>query len=214
MDSGLAITQTEAIHFRVIAFCETLRRSRGMAPRTRFDASLFEPQAQQKAVKEKLATPITLNYRHPTELTTILAAFGKAAGVSILIDWRAAADAGWPPDAKGSVVADGGPLADALSRLLTPMDLTYRIVDGSTLEITTPEVVRTRLETAFYPVGDLLEGEGEAALLERLQSDLGEHFAEGRGAFHLDPAGKHLIAALPQPQHDQLTLLLESLRKP
>jgi hypothetical protein len=214
MEGGLSITQTEAVHFRVIAFCETLRLSRGMAQRTRFDAALFEPQAQRKTAREKLATPVTLNYRHPTELTTILAAFGKTAGVSILIDWRAAADAGWPPDAKGSVVADGGPLSDALARLLSPMDLAYRVVDGSTIQIITPETLRTRLETTFYPVSDLVDGKpGEAALLERIKNDLGEHFAAGRGDYHLDPAGKHLIAALPQPQHDQLASLLDALRK-
>jgi hypothetical protein len=95
------------------------------------------------------------------------------------------------------------------------MDLTYRILDGSTLEITTPEKLRTRIETQFYPVRDLLAGKpGEAALLERIENELGEHLAEGRGAVHLDPVGKHLIAALPQPQHDQLAALLESLRRP
>jgi hypothetical protein len=112
-------------------------------------------------------------------------------------------------------VAEGGPLSEALARLLTPMDLTYRIVDGATLEITTPEKLRTRIETVFYPVSDLVKDKsGEATLLQRLETELGEHFAEGRGAYHLDADGKHLIAALPQPEQNELASLLETLRKP
>jgi predicted RNA-binding Zn-ribbon protein involved in translation (DUF1610 family) len=214
-NGGLSITQTEAVHYRVIAFCETLRLSRGMPQRTRFDAALFQPQAPQQAAREKLAAPVTLNYRHPTKLTAILAAFGKATGVTILVDWQAAAHAGWSPDAKGSVVADNGPLREALARLLAPMDLTYRIVDGSTLEVTTPEKLRTRIETAFYPVRDLVDGKpGETAMLARLEAELGEHVAERRGAFHFDPTSKYLIAAFPQSQQAELAALLESMRTP
>jgi hypothetical protein len=213
--NGLSIDQTEAVHYRVIVFCETLRTARGMAPRTRFDPGLFQPQAQQSAAQARLATSVTLNFRQPTELTTILDAFGKAAGVTFLVDWRAAADVGWTPEVKASVVADGASLADTLTRLLTPLDLTYRVVDGATLEITTPERLRTQIETSFFPVKDLLKKFTAESLVARLQQELGEsRFADGRSQFQVDEPSLRLIAALPPPQQTELAGLLETLRKP
>lgn len=213
-DGELSIEQSEGVHYRVIAFCESLRSARGLAPRTKFEQTLFQPQTQQKAARTKLATSISLNYRHPTELTTILDNFGKVTGFAILVDWRAAGEAGWPPGAKGSVVADKTPLNDALHSLLTPMDLTYRVVDGATLEITTPERLRSRLETEFYPVGDILAGKfTSATLLEQIRSEFGaDRFGEGKGALYLDPQSQHLIVALPQPQQLELAALLGDWR--
>jgi predicted RNA-binding Zn-ribbon protein involved in translation (DUF1610 family) len=214
-EGGLRIEQSEAVHYRVIVFCESLRAARGLASRTKFDTELFQPQAQQNAARKKLATPITLNYRQPTDLRTILDEFGHAAGLTILIDWQAAQEAGWPPGAKGSVVADNAPLRQALTDLLGPMDLAYRIVDGATLEVTTPERLRNRLEPELYPVAELLAGDfTPTSLTERIRNELGaDRFEDGRGALHLDPDSKHLIAALPQPQQQELAELLEAWRK-
>ena len=59
-----------------------------------------------------------------------------------------------------------------------------------------PEIVRTRIETAFYPASDLLSaGLTEAELSDRIRQELGEnHFGEGRGGLHVDRASSHLIA--------------------
>ncbi|MBW3598174.1 MAG: hypothetical protein KY475_13000 [Planctomycetes bacterium] len=214
-DGGIEIEQSEAVHYRVIAFCESLRTARGLPPRTKFDAALFQPQVQQQAARKKLATPITLNFRQPSDLRTILAMFGEAAGVTILIDWQAAEEAGWPPGAQGSVVAGETPLGEALADLLAPMDLTYRVLDGATLEVTTPERLRTRIETEFYPVNELLSGEtSPEALMDRIRNVFGpDRFGEGLAELHIDPQSKHLIAALPQPQQNELAAMLDEWRE-
>ncbi len=214
-ESGLLIEQTEAIHYRVIAFCETLRAARGLSLRTRFDASRFQPLIQRQLAQSKLNAPIQLNFRQSTDLTEILKRLGSAAGITILIDWRAATEAGWSIDAKGSVVAENEPLGDVLTRLLSPMDLAYRVIDGATLEITTPEKLRVKLETEFYPLPkNLSDDTSDDAILARIQQELGEHhFSDGRGALHLDLPSRHLIAALPQPQQAELAALIEKWRK-
>jgi DNA-directed RNA polymerase subunit RPC12/RpoP len=214
-DGGLLIEQSEAIHYRVIAFCETLRAARGLSLRTRFDASRFQPLIQRQLAQSKLNAPIQLNFRQSTDLTEILKRLGSAAGITILIDWRAATEAGWSTNAKGSVVAEHEPLGDVLSRLLSPMDLAYRVIDGATLEITTPEKLRVKIDTEFFPMPEPLSDDmSDNAILARIRQELGEHhFGDGQGALHLDHPSRCLIAALPQPQQNELAALIEEWRK-
>ena len=56
------------------------------------------------------------------------------------------------------------PLAAALDALLGPLDLTWRIIDGQTLQVVTPERLAEQGEFEFYKVGELINKDlsGEA----------------------------------------------------
>ncbi|MEX0818801.1 MAG: hypothetical protein WD070_04380, partial [Pirellulaceae bacterium] len=150
--SELVIEQSEAVQFEILGFCEKLRVARGLSKRSPYDASMFRLATRGEQADAKLAQAITLTYIRPAPLQAIVDRIAQIAKLHILIDWRALADAGWSPDAEvGFSVADQ-PAAKALATLLEPLDLAYRIVDESTLQVTTPAVLDSRLEIEFYRV--------------------------------------------------------------
>ena len=153
-----------------------------------------------------------MNYLQPTLLVQILDQVRKDTGIQILVDWRAVAELGWTPEAETTVSANDQPLSEVLESMLRPMELAYRVLDGKTLEITTPAILATRTEVEFYPVGRLLsEQQTPAQLLERIRGELGLKApgdpAPG-GALQIDPPSQYLIAGLPQPQQRRLAELL------
>ncbi len=215
-DSSLVIQQSEPVHFQVFVFCEKLRVARGSSPRSSYDPSLFKIESRTARAQAKLATPISVNYVRPAPLVQILKRFGQTAGVRILVDWRAAATEGWPPNSEMTFTVDKQPLSDALVALLRPMDLTYRVVDENTLQVTTPQLLASRMELELYPVGDLLSDKLDVVgLTQRIRATLGDvHFEEsgGTGVLRFDVPSQHLLAALPQPQQVALAKMLDELR--
>jgi hypothetical protein len=92
------------------------------------------------------------------------------------------------------------------------MDLAYRIIDGATVQVTSPALLASRLDIEFYPVGPWLSAEnGSEELMARVRRELGEqHLAAA--VLEIDPPSKHLIAVLPQPQQRKLAELLGAWR--
>ena len=213
---SFAIKQRRAVHAQLFFLCEKLRTARKLPPISRFDPALFKLDSRTQLAKAKLNAPITLNYSQPTRLEKILERLGKAAGVRILVDWRDIDTAGWNPDAEATLVADKQSLALALQALLEPMDLTWRIVDGQTLQVVTPAGLAARNEIELYPVGDLVTNDptGEG-LLARISGSIPAAIPDGGPlTVRYDEVGQCLIAALPQPQQQQLEVLLLRLRAP
>src|SRR5204863_1673594 len=113
--------------------------ARGKPPASsRFDPAFFTLDSRGARAKARLETPVSLNYSQPTRLVTVLQRLGETAGVRILVDWHDVASAGWNPAGEASLVASNQPLAAALDALLNPLDLTWRIIDGQTLQVVTP----------------------------------------------------------------------------
>jgi hypothetical protein len=176
---------------------------------------MFELATRRQRAAAKLSTPLSLNFGRPTLLVDILARVERETGLRILVDWRALEEQGWNPDAVAVLTADEQPLGEALSSLLLPLDLAWRVVDAGTVQVTTPDVLAARAELEFHPAGDLLARGDSAALLARIRKELGPHHfrdAEGVGELHFDEPGKCVITALPQPQQDELSALLRSWR--
>lgn len=211
---SFAIKQRRAVHAQLFFLCEKLRTARKLPPISRFDPALFKLDSRTQLVKAKLNTPITLNYSQPTRLEKILERLGKAADVRILVDWSDIAAAGWNPDAEATLVVDKQSLALSMTALLEPMDLTWRIVDGQTLQVMTPAGLAARNEIELYPVGDLVASDptGET-LLARISGSIPAAIPDGGPlAVRYDEAGQCLIAAVPQPQQQQLEVMLLRMR--
>lgn len=213
----LSIRQRQAVHAALFIGCEKLRIARGKPPAsTRYDAALFALESRRRRAAEKLGQKVTANFRQPARLVAILKRLGDLTGTTVLVDWHDIASLQWNPQAEASVVFDNQPLADALNALLEPMDLTWRIVDGQTIQVVSPQRLVTQGELEVYPVGPLTEHDLQGqALLAHLQTALGEEtFAEagGIGVLRYDPAGRCLLAWLPQPKQRQLEEALERYR--
>jgi hypothetical protein len=213
----LLVTHQKFVQAQVHLVCEKLRTARGRPNILKLDPALFQLQSRWARAQAKLQMPVSLNFSQPTRLVTVLDQLADAADLRILVDWRDVATLGWNPDADATLVAEKQPLAEALDTLLNPLELTWRVIDGSTLQVVTPTRLDQRHEVELYPAADLLEGDAAGeALVTKLQAALGPALFQdggGSGELRLDVASKCLIAALPQPKQRELEALLAKWRE-
>ncbi len=201
----LIIEQYETIQFEILGFCEKLRVARGLTKKSPYDASQFQLATRSERVEAKFAQSITLTYIRPAPLQRILDRLAQASKLQILIDWRALGEAGWSPDAEVRFSVADQPLAKALSTLLDPMDLAYRVIDESTLQITTPTVVDSRLEVEFYRVPK--PDDDGTKLVQAAREALGPaNFRDfgGAGQLAFDQPSNCLLVSLSQTRQREL----------
>jgi hypothetical protein len=134
MKGAIAVRHSRAVHAQLLLVCEKLRTARGLKHLSRLDSAQFRLETRAARALARLETPISLNYSQLTRLSLVLDRLGELAGVRILVDWRDVAAAGWNPAGEATLVSSQQPLAAALDALLTPLDLTWRVVDGQTLQ--------------------------------------------------------------------------------
>ncbi|MBI2481296.1 MAG: hypothetical protein HYV60_22440 [Planctomycetia bacterium] len=201
----LIIEQYETVQFEILGFCETLRVARGLKTRSPYDASQFSLATRNERARPKFAQSITLTYIRPASLQRILDRIAQAAKLQILIDWRALGEAGWSPDTEVRFSVADQPLAKALTTLLEPLDLAYRVVDESTLQITTPAVLDSRLEIEFYRVAK--PADDGAKLVQTVREAVGPaNFRDfgGFGQLAFDQPSSCLLVSLSQTRQTEL----------
>ena len=199
---------------QILTLMEKLRVARGGAPAGKKIApETFKLATRTEQAATRLAAPISLTFNRPTPLVKICQKLSAAGKVRILIDWRSIAPAGWNPDAELTLVVDKKPLSEALTALVEPMDLAYRVVDGRTIQIVSPQYLTEHLELEFHPAKELVAGpEQIEPLLARVRASLAEGSAEAPGRLWLDPESKCLVTMLPQPKQQLLSRLLAEWR--
>ena len=159
---------------------------------------------------------MTINFHEPTPLVRIASELETLSGTTLLIDWLAIEpDQRWS-EVAGTLTVAARPLSEALDTLLQPLGLAYRVIDADMLEITARNVVTGKLETEFYPVGDLVTGTTTAAsLVEKIESQVaGATWSDagGPGVLRIDAASKCLIVLQSQPVQFDLESLLDRYR--
>lgn len=213
----LTVRQHRSQLAECVLLVEKLRIARGLTLASKFDPKLFELATRSEKAQAVLAAPITLNYSIPTPLLRVTERLGKDAKVRILCDWQSLAAAGWNPDAEVTLSVEKQPLATALTDLTRRMDLTWRIVDARTIQILSPQTLADRTELEFYVVKDLAPNDtAAAALMAKIRTALGgQTFRDGggRGELRFDATGKCLLAALSQPQQQEVAKLLRNYRE-
>ncbi len=215
----LVIRNRRAVQFQTLIALEKLRAARTppLPRKTPVETTLFQVDSRLKQAGPKLLKPLLLNYSQPTRLVTILEKLGEASGMRILVDWRDVAAAGWNPSGEGTLVTNNQPLADALESLLTPLDLTFRIIDAQTLQVVTPARMNEQAELEVYRVKDLIGKDAPGdVLLAKLRTAMDEETfvaGGGNGELRYDPTGQCLLAWLPQPRQRELEAILVKLRE-
>jgi hypothetical protein len=199
----LHVEQSEAVHLRILSFCEKLRSARGKPLRSKFDPERFTLTTRQARAKEMLSRALTATFHEPAPLAEILSYLEETTQVDFLVDQPALAAAGQSAEMKATLKADRQPLAAALGELLQPLGLAYRVIDVQTIQVSTRKAVAARLELEFYKVGPLLaKGQTPAGLVQRIKAELpdaawGE--AGGPGVLFFDPPSECLIVLQSQP---------------
>jgi hypothetical protein len=157
-----------------------------------------------------LEKPIRIRYDEPALMLQVLQQVTRETDLQILLDWQALAQMGWSPEAEAVLVADGVPLGEALTDMLQPMDLTYRVIDAKTVQITSLDADQNRWDIEFHSLDALLDAGADAgALMDRLaESAQQASLGPSDGVFQYDAASRHLIAALSQPHQRWLADLL------
>jgi hypothetical protein len=207
----IAIEQTPAVHYRLLVFCEKLRVARGLPIKSKHDPAKFLLKTREAKASDLLKKPIKANFGTPQPLAGVVAWLRHVTKATILVDHAALADAETSVESHCSAVSDGKPLATLFDELLTPMELTWRVVDATTIEITTPQAAAERDEIEFYAVKDLAANAADAnTLVEKLKAELGPSIANQNQnvAIHFDEPSKTLIVRAPQRLQAQLEAVL------
>ena len=224
----LKIKQRRANHAQIFLLCEKLRTARKLPYASKFPPALFQLDSRTRQASPRLKTNVTLNFHQPLPLVKILEELAQAAnsagpanrgpGLRILVDWRDIASGGWNPDAVTTLVTQDESLALALQKLLEPMDLAWRVVDGQTIQVVSPATLASRPEIELYLAGDLTKDDPTGAqLIASIRETLGEDLFRDAGGpceLRFDLAGQTLVAALPQPKQQDLEAFLMTLQRP
>jgi hypothetical protein len=193
---ALIIQQRDTVLYRALMFCERLRIARGLPTQTAFAPPPREPRFA--LARQRLESPVRIHFYEPTPLLGLLDRLSRETKLYLLVDWQAVAELGWNPDAQTQFSAENIPVQQALHQLLDPLQLTYRVIDAETIQITTPEALIRRPDVEFYALGETPAAEDETQLLARLRSLLKDQGVPD-AVLAVDASSNHLMAALPQP---------------
>jgi hypothetical protein len=224
-NGAIHLTAREIEHDRMIELCEKLRVARGRPLRTRFDANRpdprFDPRRFELATRrtkaaEVLAKPVTAGIGRPAPLCDVVDFLARQTGATILVDQAALARAGLAAGTDARLVAAGEPLEKALGRLLEPLGLAFRVVDGKVLEITTSSAAAERVCIEFYPLrglgGGALADEDLEVYREKLLA--AAEIADSKAAIQCDPVSECLIVGASYPEQVRIEQAMRKLARP
>ena len=213
-DGALVVEQTESAHAQMLVLCEKLRVARSLPLRSKLAAERFRLEPRAERAKAALSAPVTANFGRPEPLPHILAYLGEAAHVRLLIDHASLADEQMSGETEAYVTVQKLSLGQALAALLEPLELTYRVIDERTIEITTPRAAARRAELEFYSVAHTPGSESEliASVRQELATaGISASLLDGI-AIRYDAPGHALLVRAPQSVQVQVQAALGSLR--
>lgn len=210
----LVIRHQDTVLLRALLLCERLRVARGLSPTTNLDPQLMRLDLRCQRADTLLQERVRIRYDQPVPMLQILQQITRDTGLQILVDWRALGQMGWTPAAEITLVADDVPLGQALMDLLGPMDLTFRTIDASTVQVTSPEADHARWDIEFHPLEGLLAAPSEIDLwMQQLDEAMRQaRLDEADGVLRYDPISRHLIAAFSPSHQRWLADLLDRWR--
>lgn len=178
----LTIEGPVRVHLETQLLLDKFRVARKLSPRAKpaFTLAAVSPDTAAKRAADKLATTLKLNFGRPTRLTAILQRLGRDTGTRIVPDWIDLVSIGWTTETQATVTVEGKSLAETLTTLLEPMELAYRVVDETTIEVVARKSVAGRTTVEFHSTTDVVAEDAET-LLRRLETELGAEQFSGQG---------------------------------
>jgi hypothetical protein len=216
-EGALLVTADASAHAQLLVLCEKLRLARGLPLRSHIDRTQFHLDSRSAHAKAMLEVPITVNFARPEALGKIVAYLRSTTQLNLLIDSVALGEDGMSTDSEGILTAQQQAFGSGLFSLLEPMELTYRVIDQRTLEITTPKAAARHAEIEFYPAGGLVPpGADGHELIARITRELSAAGPAGSGlspaTIQFDSVSKYLIVRAPQGLQRRVESLLGTWR--
>jgi hypothetical protein len=207
----LTIDHELGVHLEVLVLLERMLLARDLPTKTRYPRERLSISTSYGKLLPALDTPTTFTFLPWTRLADVARYWREALGVSVLVDWRSLADVELAPDSLVACSATDQRWEDALDAILTPLDLTWRAVDGQTIQVTTRAAAHKLRTIEFYPVADLVRRKfsGADALVTALQQTLGPDATNTQ--FVYDSGSGYLLVLAPGDAHRQLTKQLATM---
>jgi DNA-directed RNA polymerase subunit RPC12/RpoP len=205
-EHSLVVEQFPAVHFQLTVMLDRLRLARGLLQRSELPIEWLAVEPVYQRLSTALSAPITVNYSTPTPVSRILAYLNGETDLTILVNWHAVTSAEWAPNSPSQLVATNESLTELLTKWLSPSNLTFRVVDEQTIQITSREALDARPDVEFYRLDaspDLAAFEGE--LRQKLKRDTAIPVA-------FDEPSSSLIVSLPQSQQPRVADTLSSVK--
>jgi hypothetical protein len=213
-EDNLVVQHLPAVQFEVLQLLTRLRMARNIKPGSPRDkhstAISLAPRMQQ--AEKLLQETVSINSSRSAPIKELFSHLTKDLGIKVIFNGRTLQQAGWSTRSNATLVTDNEALQQALDILLVPMDLTTRILNHDTIEITSAAAEQERREIEFYPASHLLpKNRSTEQLIELIQRKLGvQRFAaeQANQVILVDPVSKYLIIRESQPNHRKLNYLL------
>ena len=205
-DTKLKIIQDDIVHYQILVLCERLRIARGLPIQSRIKPEFIDLTRKSEQLSEG-QRPISLRIWRESNLNAIAAEIERVAGIHVLVDWQALHHAGWSPRDTMRFICQDEPLDSALQSLLAPMGLDYRVIDSSTIQITSAMAYANSHEIEFYRLRDrtafrqLSQHVMEQVGIDRFQP-------QGTGIITFDNPSSCLIVSLSPPDHEIVQTVL------
>ncbi len=211
--ADLQITQSPTAHHEILLLSEKLRVARGLQPKSvyfRSDPASLPLDSRSMLAASKLAASGNFSTSEQVPLTGYASSLQYRSGIEVAVDELALYRAGLSPEI---LVGYDGPeksLAEVLAEVLGPVNLAYRIIDATTVQITTPKVLAETPEIEFFPIAAMPAG-GAEALLARIEADVAPAYWKSAGDEahpHFDARSRCLLVRAAQPVQQQLQAAL------
>jgi hypothetical protein len=213
-DGQMTIINTPEVQFHVEIFCDHLRIARGLRPQGELPPNRANLDLRIAAALPKLEQTYQADFPVPAKLSAILDQIGQDVGMHFLVDWIALKGAGWNPDALARLELQEEPLSTVLQELLGPMQLSFRVIDARTLQVTTESAVAETLELGFFPLEDLRGDDAGQKVLEAVRAAIADvpKLERAGGGMRYDSPSQTLAVSAPQHQLAAVARQLEQLR--
>ena len=195
----LKVMQTRQQHYHLALLVERLNQARMEKP----EGGPILPRVP--AASELLSKPISLNFALKAPFATILKKLGEEAGIRITVNWMATHQAGWSARSPTTLVTDENPLSEVLRDFLDSLELDYRIVDATTIQVSTSKQLAMESEIELHNIARLLSENSAAEIVMLVQAMLGRNTANG---LIVDLPSKHLLVRASQADQVRIHLWL------
>ena len=167
-----------------------------------------------KRAEPFLQKTFKIDNKFPESLERFLGKIYQATGVKLIVDWPSLLAEGWAPTTQVPAGIGESTVEDFLKQICRAMSVSYRVVDESTIEITTFATASQKTDFEAYSIASVLGGKHSPdQLLVALRGALGlEVQTEQNLRVQLDNESQCLLVHAPQFVQRQVQAILDRLK--